>query len=181
MSTAATRPFAGTYVADRHSSVVFAIQHMGIAMFRGSFDEVEARLVADEDGIRIEGTVRVESISIGDPPEFRQHVVDGDDFLDAATHPEIAFVSRRVTLGEDGRVAVEGRLSIRDVVRAVTATGTYRGPVADPFGGDRIALALSTTLDRRDWGMTWQQAMPNGTDALGWAVEVEVQLELVRR
>jgi polyisoprenoid-binding protein YceI len=169
MSTAATRPFAGTYVADRHSSVVFAIQHMGIAMFRGSFDEVEARLVADEDGIRIEGTVRVESISIGDPPEFRQHVVDGDDFLDAAT------------LGEDGRVAVEGRLSIRDVVRAVTATGTYRGPVADPFGGDRIALALSTTLDRRDWGMTWQQAMPNGTDALGWAVEVEVQLELIRR
>ena len=181
MSTAMISPFAGTYVADSHSSVVFGIRHMGITMFRGSFTDVEARVVADESAIRIEGTVRVASISIGDPPEFRQHVVDSADFLDASRYPEITFVSRWVRLDEDGGVTVQGELAIRGVPRSVTAAGSYEGPVADPFGGERIALALSTTLDRRDWGMTWQQPMPSGADALGWAVEVDIRLELIRR
>ena len=179
MNAAASQPFAGTFVADTHSSVVFGIRHMGISTFRGSFGEVDARLVGDRDGLRIEGGVDVESISIGEPPELREHVVHGGDFLDAVRHPAIRFASDRVELRPDGTLTVEGTLTIRDVSRPLVATGTYEPPIEDPFGRQRVALELSATIDRRDWGITWQTPLPSGGDALGWDVELEVQLELV--
>jgi polyisoprenoid-binding protein YceI len=181
MSSVASSPFAGTFEADAHSTVVFAIRHMGISTFRGSFGEVEARLVGDDGGARLEGAVAVDSISIGDPPDFREHVVNGADFLDAGTHPTIRFSSRRVELRPGGRVTVEGELALAGRTRDLVAHGTYEGPIVDPFGAERAALELRATIDRRDWGLTWQAALPSGGDALGWHVDVTVHLELVRQ
>jgi polyisoprenoid-binding protein YceI len=176
-----THPFIGTFDADTHSTVVFAIRHMEIATFRGSFGQVEARLVGDEDGVRLEGSVAVESISIGEPPEFREHVVHGADFFDADRHPAIRFATERVDLHPDGTITARGELSFRGVVRVLVATGSYRAPIEDPFGNERAALELHATIDRRDWGLTWQTPLPSGADALGWTIEVSVQLELVKR
>jgi polyisoprenoid-binding protein YceI len=104
-----TQPFTGTFVADpAHSSFGFSVKHMKVASFSARFDDVDARVVADEWGIRLEGAVRVESVSIKNPPEFREHVVYGGDFFDAGNHPEITFRSSRVELGEDGSVRVRG-------------------------------------------------------------------------
>jgi polyisoprenoid-binding protein YceI len=176
-----TNPFVGSFEADRHSSVVFGIRHMQIATFRGSFGDVEARLEGDESGVRLEGSAQIESISIGEPPEFREHVVQSADFFDAGTHPVIRFRSEHVDLRPDGTLTVEGDLTIRDVTRSLQATGTYAQPVEDPFGSERVALELFATIDRRDWGITWQTPLPNGLDALGWDVDVTIQLELVKQ
>src|SRR5918998_149813 len=132
-----TQPFAGTFVADPvHSSFGFSVKHMKVASFSARFDDVDARFVADERG------VRVESVSIKNPPEFREHVVYGGDFFDARNHPEIAFRSSWVELGEDGSVRVEGELSIKGITKPVIATGTYQPLVEDPFSSVRTALEL---------------------------------------
>ena len=111
---------------------------------------------------------------------MRENVVHGEDFFDAANHPEIGFRSTRLELAEDGSVTLDGELEIKGIARPVTAIGTYRPPIEDPYGGLRAALELRTVVDRRDWGMTWQMPLPGGGDALGYEVQVSVNLELVK-
>jgi polyisoprenoid-binding protein YceI len=179
--TTATQEFTGTFTADPvHSSFQFAVQHMTVSSFRATFGDVEAILEAGESGISLEGRARVASVSITDPAEMREYVVNGDDFFDGGNHPEIVFRSTRVELAEDGDVVVDGELEIRGIVRPVTASGTYRPPVEDAFGATRMAIELRSVIDRRDWGMDWQMPLPAGGDAVGYEVEITVHLELVK-
>ena len=92
----AVQPFDGTYELDpNHSSFQFSCQHLGLSTFRASFADIDARLVAAEDGtIALVGNARADSISIVDP-DFRAHVVHGADFFEADTHPLIASAPPR--------------------------------------------------------------------------------------
>ena len=178
----ATSQLSGVFVADpAHSSFQFAIKHMKVSAYRAGFADVQARLVADDRALSLEGRARVESLTITNPPEFREHVVNGEDFFDAGNHPEVAFRSTNVVIADDGGVSADGELEIRGVARAVTATGVYQPPVEDPYGASRAAIELAVTIDRRDWGMDWQMPLPKGGDALGNAVEISVHLELVKQ
>jgi polyisoprenoid-binding protein YceI len=177
----AARSFAGTYELDRvHSTVQFAVRHVGVSTFRATFADLEARLVVDDAGISLEGSVRVESISIGAPQEFRDHVVRGDDFFAVDAYPQIAFRSTSVELTDDGGATVAGYLELRGVSHRVTAQGTFQPPLEDPFGTRRVGLELETTIDRRSFGMDWQMPLPDGGDALGWEVEITAHLELTQ-
>ena len=95
-----------------------------MSTFRASFDDIEGRLVADDDTTTLTASARAESISIADPPEFREHVVRGDDFFHADAHPELTFRSTHIDLGDDGSATVAGELTIRGISRTVTAEGT---------------------------------------------------------
>lgn len=180
--TVATRQFTGTFVADPdHSSFQFALKHMKVSTFRAAFGDVDARLVGDDSQLSLEGRARVESVSITNPPEFREHVVNGEEFFDAGNHPELIFRSGRVELSEDGIAKAEGELEMRGVSHPVTAVGSYQAPVEDPYGSVRTAIELAATVDRRDWGMNWQMPLPKGGDVLGYEVELTVHLELIRQ
>jgi polyisoprenoid-binding protein YceI len=180
--TTATQEFTATFTADpAHSSFLFSVQHMKVSSFRATFGDVEARLEGGESGVSLEGSARVASVSITDPPEMREHVVNGEEFFDGGNHPEIAFRSTHVELAEDGGVAVDGELEIKGIAWPVTATGTYRPPVEDPFGAARMAIELRAIVDRRDWDMNWQMPLPAGGEALGYEVEISVHLELVKQ
>ncbi len=177
----AVQPFEGSYKLDgNHSSFQFSVAHLGLSKFRASFADIDARLLADDDGdITLVGHARADSISIEDP-DFRAHVVHGGDFFEADTHPLIVFRSTSIELAEDRSVAVAGELEIRGVTHPVTATGTYAPTITDPFGVSRAAVELKATVDRRDWEMSWQLALPDGGDALGWEVEITADLEMVK-
>ena len=178
--TVSTRPFAGTFVVDPvHSSVEFAVRHMGVSLFRARFEEVTARLVSGDAQVRLEGSAPVESVSIRSPREFRDHVVYGADFFDAGNHPEIKVAADEITLNEDGTATVLAELTIRGITRPVTATGTYHAPIEGLYGQVRGALELTATIDRRDWGLDWQAPLPSGGDALGNEVQLSAHLELV--
>jgi polyisoprenoid-binding protein YceI len=179
--TTATSIAAGTYSADPiHSSFQAEARHMGVGSFRTGFDDVQARLTSDDDGLRLEGRAQVASITIRNPPQFREHVVNGADFFDAVNHPEIVFRSSDVTLEADGSVALDGELVIKGIAKPLSATGTWQEPLEDPYGGLRTALVLQAVVDRRDWDITWQAPLPKGGDALGWDVTLDVRLELVK-
>ncbi len=181
MSTA-TQPITGTFAADPvHSSFQFAVKHMKVATFRAGFDDVQAQLVAGDDGVALEGRAKVESVTVTNPKELREHLVNSTDFFDAGNHPEIVFTSQRVDLAGDGTATVEGELTMKGITKPVSATGTYQAPVQDPYGGTRTALELTATLDRRQWELDWQAPLPSGGDVLAWDVTLTVDLELVQQ
>jgi polyisoprenoid-binding protein YceI len=179
MATVA-QPLAGTFEADpTHSSFAFAVKHMSVSTFRGSFSDVKARLVGDENSLRLEGRANVESISITTPAEFRAHVLD-KDFFDMENHPEIRFESERIAIDDAHNVSLDGQLTVKGITRPVSATGTYVEPTEDPYGDLRAALELYATIDRREFAMTWNEMLPKGGQALGSDVTLTVQLELVK-
>ena len=180
MSIISTRPSATSYSADRdHSSFGFAVRHMGISRFRSTFADVQAAVTVDESGaLTVTGEAAVESIQVKSPVDLRSHLM-GEDFFDAAHHPRITFRSQPARPAADGAVSLEGELTIRNVTRRVVAEGTWVGPIEDPYGSQRAALELKATVDRRDFGMTWNMPLPKGGDALGTAVEITVHLELI--
>jgi polyisoprenoid-binding protein YceI len=176
MATATTQ-FAGTFNADPvHSSFGFAVTYQGVSLYRGTLDDVSATLT---DG-RLDGTAKAESISIRTPEQFRAHVL-GDDFFQADRHPEVRFTSTSVDLADDGSATVEGELTIRGIARPVTATGTWTEPAADAFGNTRGHLQVAATVDRTEWGMTWNMALPSGGNVLAEDVQISVDLSLVKQ
>jgi polyisoprenoid-binding protein YceI len=179
--TTVTRVFGGSYTADpNHSSFEAGTRHMGVGLFRARFDQVEATLTESEAGLHLEGRAAVASISIKNPPEFREHVVNGADFFDAGNYPEIRFASDEIEIGDDDQIVVRGRLTIKDKTRPITAPGSYRGPLEDPYGNTRAAIDLATRIDRREFGLDWQAKLPNGGDVLGWQIDIDVHLELIK-
>ena len=176
------QPLTGAYELDpHHSTVQFAVRHQQIATFRASFADIDALLTVGDGTITLEGEARVESVSIADPPEFREHVVRGTDFFDADAYPSIGFHSTRVEVEVDGTATVTGELTIRGTTRTITARGTYHPAREDPFGNYRSGLELRTSVDRRSWDLNWQLPLPDGSDALGWDVEITAQLELIKK
>jgi polyisoprenoid-binding protein YceI len=180
MSAAATttQPLSGAYTADPvHSSFAFAVRYMGVSTFRGTLGDVTATLTAGDDGTVLEGTAKVESISIRTPEQFRAHVLS-PEFFDAAIHPEVAFRSTRVELREDGGALVEGDLTIRGTTLPVRAEGRW-SPETEVLGGRKAGLTLATTIDRTAYGLNWNADLPGGGKALAHDVTLTVELALV--
>jgi polyisoprenoid-binding protein YceI len=174
MSATTSLP-AGTYALDTvHSSIGFAVKYNGIAKYRSTFEKYDAALA---DGV-LTGSADVSSIAV-DNPDFKGHLLTAD-FFDAENAPTITFKSTSVTIGEDGAGEVAGDLTIRGVTKPVVAKGDV-GVGQDAFGNDRVAFQVSTTVDRREFGINWQNQLPNGNDALAWDVTISVDLQFVKQ
>ena len=176
MSTTAS-PLAGTFNADPvHSSFAFAVRYQGVSLFKGTLDEVDAKLV---DG-RLEGAAKVESISIRTPEQFRAHVLGGE-FFDAANHPEVTFASTELDLREDGTAVVPGELTIKGITKPIEATGSWTAPAPDAFGNTRGHLNLEAVIDRTEWDINWNLPLPSGGNVLANDVTLSVEISLVEQ
>jgi polyisoprenoid-binding protein YceI len=175
----AVQLFEGTYRAQPTASTfAFGVRHSGAFWFRGSFADVTATLRGDGDALVLEGAARVDSISIVDPPEMRASVLGGQ-FFDAERHPEVGFRSTEIRVADDGAAEVDGELTIRGVTRPVAAVGHLSPPRQAGFG-EVAGVDLQATIDRRDFGFDWQAELPDGGDAVGWEVEVNIDLLLLK-
>jgi polyisoprenoid-binding protein YceI len=179
MATVAAQPFAGTYRAQPvPSSFAFAVRHSGVFWYRGSLSDVAAMLRGDGDALTLEGSARVDSISVVEPAAMRASVL-GPEFFDAERHPEITFRSTAIRLANDGRAEIDGELTIRGITRPISASGHYAPPRHSSFG-EIAGLQLHATFDRRQYGFNWQMSLPGGGDAVGWDVQVDIDLLLIR-
>ncbi|MGZ4312450.1 MAG: YceI family protein [Solirubrobacteraceae bacterium] len=178
MASVAAQPFSGTYdVQPVVSSFAFAVRHSGVFWYRGSLSDVSGTLRGG-DALTLEGSARVDSISVVEPAAMRMHVL-GPEFFDTGRHPEITFRSTAVRLADDGQAEINGELTIRGVTRPVTASGQYAPPRPSSFG-EIAGLQLHTSFDRREFGFEWQLELPGGGDAVSWDVEVDIDLLLLR-
>jgi len=174
---ATSTPLSGAYTADPiHSSFGFAVKYQGVSVFRGTLDEVRATLA----GGRLDGAAQVESISIRTPEQFRAHVLS-PEFFDAENHPEVTFVSDELDLREDGTAKVTGELTIKGITKPIEATGTWTAPAADAFGNARGHLNLEAVIDRTEWDINWNMALPSGGNVLANDVTLTVELSLVEQ
>ena len=179
MASVAIQPFLGTYlVLPEPSTFAFAVRHSGVFWFRGSLSDVAGTLRGDGSTLALEGSARVDSISVTEPAAMRASVL-GPEFFDAEHHPEITFRSTDVRLADDGRAEVDGELTIRGITRPVSASGHYAPPRQSSFG-EIAGLQLRTTFDRREFGFDWQMELPGGGNAVGWDVEVSIDLLLTQ-
>lgn len=165
---------AGTYNLDPvHSTFGFAVKHNGVSIFRGQFERAEAKL---DDGV-LTGTAYVDSVKTA-IPDLKGHLLSAE-FFDAENTPTVEFRSREIRIAGDGSVEVDGDLEIRGITRPVAAKGDF-GTGVGLSGAEVVGFDLDATVDRREYGLNWQASLPNGGDALGWEVTLEVHLELAK-
>ena len=171
--TTATK-LAGTYTADPvHSSFAFSVRYQGVSLFKGSLDEVDAKLV---DG-RLEGVVKVASVDVDD--ENLTGHLQTPDFFDAEQYPELRFVSKSIERDGD-RVSIDGDLTLRGVTKPVEITGTVTGPLENAYGQQRVGFDLETTVNRHDYAIAWNIELPGGGQALAADVVITANLALVQ-
>jgi polyisoprenoid-binding protein YceI len=163
----------GTWNADGvHSAVAFEVNYLGVSTFSGVVQEFEATLT---DG-RISGSAKIASLETKDE-NLKAHLL-APDWFDAERFPDVSFASTAVS-GDATRVEFEGTVTIKGVTQPATLTGTITGPVTDPYGNSRIGLQLETTVDRTQFGLTWNAPMPDGSKALSDNVTLKADLSLV--
>ena len=175
MTTTATRQTVptGIWKADPvHSSVGFAVRHMGVATFKGGFDEFTASL----DEGTLSGSAKVASVRVQDP-NLSGHLLS-PDFFDAERYPEIRFESSELSI-EDGELVADGELELKGVRKPVRLHGTITTPLQDPYGNERVGITLTTTVDRTDFGVDWNAELPTGGQVVENEVELTAELELV--
>jgi polyisoprenoid-binding protein YceI len=171
----------GTWTIDPiHSSVGFEVKHLMISTVRGHFKRYEGTLEAAEDyhDSRVWGSVDVASIDTNNI-DRDQHLLS-PDFFDAEHYPQITFESTEIEHIVLGTYRVTGDLTIKDVTREVQVEATVEGAAADPWGNDRVGIAVRGSIDRTEFGLTWQQTLANGGLLVGEQVALRLDISAVR-
>jgi polyisoprenoid-binding protein YceI len=153
-------PSAVYNVDPSHSSVGFEVKHMGIATVRGRFGAFEGTIDATGDSPVLQGTVDVSTIDTGDAN--RDGHLKGPEFFDAEQQPKISFHSTATDVGAAGEITLKGEITVKGISKPIELTGEIAENGQDPWGNERIGLELSTTIDRRDFDLKWNQTLPNG-------------------
>lgn len=176
MSTATAERAATWSIDPTHTDVAFAVRHMGLSTVRGRFDAVAGTVATDETGAPSDVRVEIETASIGTGSADRDAHLRSPDFFDADAHPTITFASREVRAKDDGRYDVVGDLTMHGRTREIVLDTEVGEPIQDPFGLTRRAASASTKIDRRDWGLTWNQVLEAG--ALLVSEDVRITLDV---
>lgn len=163
-----------------HSEVGFRTKHMVFATVKGTFHEFEGDFEIDENDLaKSSGVIRIKAASIDTNAGQRDAHLRSADFFDVENAPEIVFESNGIERhGED--VTIKGNLTIRDVTRPVAFKGEIGGPIRDPWGNEKVALSAETQINRKDWGLNWNQALEAGGLLVSDRVTLHVDLELAK-
>jgi polyisoprenoid-binding protein YceI len=165
-----------------HTTVEFAIKHLMVTTVKGYFGDVRGTIVIDEaDPARSLVDATIGAASIDTRNAQRDAHLRAPDFLDVERYPTITFRSRRVEPRGTNAARIIGDLTIRDVTREVVLDATLEGRGRDPWGNERIGFSARTTIDRRDFGLTWNEPLETGGFLLGDQVEISLDVEAIRQ
>jgi polyisoprenoid-binding protein YceI len=170
-----------TYQLDTaHSSIEFSIRHLVIAKVRGRFTQFSATIELDEQDItrsKVKAEIQAESITTAE--EKRDAHLRSPDFFDVARFPLITFESQRIE--KDGSdLVMTGALTIHGVTKTVTLAVENLGTAKDPWGNHRAAFTARGSLDRKDYGLGWNQVLEAGGVLVGDKVELALDIQAVR-
>lgn len=185
MTTTQTATGTTTWTLDAsHTLVEFAAKHMMITTVKGRFAEVSGTVEVNEaDRSRSAVEVEIDAGSIDTRSEQRDGHLRSADFLDVESHPKIVFRSTGIEgrFEQPGdRFRVIGDLTIRGVTREVELEATFEGTGRDPWGGERASFSAETKIDRRDFGLTWNQALETGGILVSNEIRLSFEVQAVR-
>jgi polyisoprenoid-binding protein YceI len=166
---------SGEYAIDAaHSSIGFSARHAMVTTVRGQFTEVTGTASFNAtDPAKSSAQVVIAAASIDTRSADRDGHLRSEDFFDVEKFPEIRFASTAAALTDANTWTLTGDLTIKDVTKPVSIEFTYTGAAKDPFGNQRVGFEGSVTVNRKDWGLTWNAALETG----GVLVSEKVKLE----
>ena len=168
-------------IDSSHSSVHFSVRHLVIAKVRGTFTRWSGTVQAPDDFSKATVAVTIDASSIDTGVAQRDAHLRSADFFDVEQFPELRFVSTRVQSRRDGEIDVVGDLTIRGITREVVLRVEPHGQAKDPWGNVRVAFTAKTSIDRKDFGLTWNQVLEAGGVMVGDRVEIEAEIEAVKQ
>ncbi|HKI57185.1 MAG TPA: YceI family protein [Trueperaceae bacterium] len=161
-----------------HSSVEFSVRHMGFATVRGRFKEFSVDVESDDNRLsRLSARIEAASIDTGEPQ--RDQHLRSDDFLAAERFPELRFEGSRIEVTGEDRYRVSGDLTIRGTAKPVSFDVEVQKPINDPFGNVRVAAEATGRLNRKDWGLNWNQVLEAGALLVGEEVRFTIDLQAI--
>jgi polyisoprenoid-binding protein YceI len=186
--TSSAQPLAATgtnwNIDAAHSLVEFSAKHMMITTVKGRLAGVSGTVHLDaQEPQRSRASVTIDAASIDTREPQRDAHLRSADFLDIERFPAISFDSTKMEgacANPGDRFRLSGRLAIRGITRDVVLHATYEGQRRDPWGGERASFSAETTIDRRDFGLTWNQALELGGVLVGNDIRILLEIQAVK-
>jgi len=169
-----------TYQIDAaHSEAAFTVRHL-ITKVRGRFSDFAGTIDFDDAAPEQSSvTFTIQAASIDTNQKDRDAHLRSADFFETEKYPTITFVSTGIEAKGDGTFDVRGRFTVRDVTKDITLPVTYLGKAKDPWGNERIAFEAEYTLNRKDYGLTWNAALETGGFLVGDDVKITLSVQAV--
>lgn len=168
-----------SYAIDpAHSRVSFAVRHMMLSKVRGEFSDFSGTVDVGSDGMpaHVSATINVASIDTHAPD--RDTHLKSADFFEADKYPQMTFESTQVS-GTPQQFTLTGNLTIRGVTKSIELKGEAEGKAVDPWGKNRVAFSASGRVNRKDFGLAWNQALETGGVLVGEEVEIALDVQAV--
>lgn len=166
-----------------HSTLGFAVKHMMVTTVRGKFSEFNGIVELPDGGEPTQAsadfTINAASIDTGIGP--RDEHLRSADFFDAANHPELTYKSRSITALGGDRYRADGELTMRGVTRPLSLDIELGDRFVDPWGNDRVGLSARGKINRKDWGLNWNQVLEAGRLVVSDDVRLEIDAALVHQ
>lgn len=163
-----------------HSSAHFSIRHLMISNVKGEIGGIKGKVTLDPrdaGGFKIEATLDPSTVNTHNPDRDK-HLRDGD-FFNVAKFPTITFKSKKVTKKGGEQIEIVGDLTMRGVTKSVTLQSEgLSKPITDPWGNKKRGFAAQTTINRKDFGMTWNNTVDGGGVVVGDEAKVEIEMEI---
>ncbi len=169
-------------IDSSHSHINFTARHMMISKVRGSFENFSGTVNFDEENpTNTTVNVEVDLTSINTRDEQRDGHLKSPDFFDVENHPTMKFVSTRVEQIDENNGRLYGQLTIKDISKEVVLDVEYAGIAKSPWGTISAGFSATGSLNRKEWGLNWNQALETGGVLVGDKINIEIELELVKQ
>jgi len=181
--TTATAPISSApwQLDAAHTEIEFSARHLMISNVKGRFSDPTGTLSFDASkptSLDLDVTIPVATIDTRNA-QRDAHLRSGD-FFDAEQFPEMRFKGKRIEGNTQKEFKLVGDLTIRGVTHEVTLDVTAEGAGGDPWGNDRLGFSATTKIDRKDFGLTWNQLLETGGVAVGDTIKIIINTELMR-
>lgn len=165
-----------------HSVIGFSVRHMAISKVRGNFNDFEGSFTIDpKDSTSWSGQITIQTVSIDTDNEKRDQHLRSGDFFNADSFPTITFESTKIIPKGNNKFDVQGNLTMRGVTKPVTLNGEITGTTMDSWGNERIGVELTGTIDRMDYGVSWDNVLETGGLVVSHEVDLELDVQGVRK
>ena len=164
-----------------HSEIGFKVKHMMITNVSGSFEKFDAQVETEDSDFataKIQFTADIASITTGN--KDRDNHLKSADFFDAASHPQLKFVSSKIEKKDEENYVVYGDLTIRDVTKQVKLNTEFGGIGKDPWGNLKAGFTISGKINRTDFKLNWNAALEAGGVLVGEEVKIEAEMQLIK-
>ena len=165
-----------------HTAVEFKVRHLMVSWVKGTFTDVQGTaIVNDADHTKSSITVQIATASVNTNNKKRDDDLRSPNFFDASVYPVMSFISKEVVIADSQPAKIIGELTIRGQTKTVTlAVEDFSQVVIDPWGNTRRGASASTTIDRKDFGLTWNKVLEAGGVVVGDEIRISLEVELIR-